>query len=210
MHCGTSSGASSGASSRLQRQQPSDPNDSASGGRSSCGTSGQALGSSSDSVPKASGTQVGLLCGLAERDILSAVGNGQAGRAAHARQLRKGRGPVPQRPRGGPGPARGRQGGEGRLTGAGRRGEAPACMRSLRVHAARALLRPGCRGSRGRPGRGSGGQVGRAGWWAVGGRAGGRLADAGWRPGTAGRDRCEVPVMCGRSSWPRSSSSCVK
>ena len=52
MHCGASSGASSGARSKLQRQQPTDPNGSASRGRIGGGTSGRTLGSSS--VPKAS------------------------------------------------------------------------------------------------------------------------------------------------------------
>ena len=54
--------------------------------------------------------QVGLLRGLADRDILIAAGDGQH-RAARARQLRKYRGPVSQRRGGGPRAAGGRQGG---------------------------------------------------------------------------------------------------
>ena len=54
--------------------------------------------------------QVGLLRGLADRDILRAAGDGQH-RAARARQLRKDRGPVSQRRGGGPRAAGGRQGG---------------------------------------------------------------------------------------------------
>ena len=125
--------------------------------------------------------QVGLLRGLADRDILRAAGDGQH-RAARARQLRKYRGPVSQRRGGGPRAAGGRQGG---------RADSP-----VRVGASAPPGESGARAAggdeavelqRGRSGlheRGAGGAGGRPGGAAPAGGGGGEQ-----EPKPAGRNR---------------------
>ena len=125
--------------------------------------------------------QVGLLRGLADRDILRAAGDGQH-RAARARQLRKYRGSVSQQRRGGPRAAGGRQGG---------RADSP-----MRVRASAPPGESGARAAggdeavelqRGRSGlqeRGAGGAGGRPGGAAPAGGSGGEQ-----EPKPAGRNR---------------------